>query len=185
MKRGLLFIVLLCIPALETMAHGIRLTVVQQQPLVLVNAGYHGSKPLAGAKVSVRFQDEKTDFLKGETGKDGIFSFKPDKPGKWIVTVDDLMGHRKTRTINIGEDFFPPPPAPVETAGKDKHGEKSPAADKPVLEEEPPQEKAGKKSQPPAGMMWGYLLKILLGVVLILVITVVMHHLHKKQEASK
>ena len=90
------------------LGHGVTVTAEKRYPCVLVNARYHGSKALVNASVTIRFQTEKKEFQKGNTDKNGNFCFYPDQTGKWTVTVDDLLGHRERKEIQIDNDFLTP-----------------------------------------------------------------------------
>lgn len=142
--------------------HGIKLTVVEKYPCIIVKTKYHGSKDLANANVTVFFQKEEKEFQKGNTDKNGNFCFYPDRTGKWSVTVDDGMGHRKTKEIVIGSDFFtilPPEPEPKKEA--------------PVPVKEVKEDRDDSCC---------YLLKIVLGIFLILLVTFILYRWRKKQE---
>jgi nickel transport protein len=51
-------------------------------------------------------QDSKTEYQNGRSDAAGVFSFVPDKPGKWKFVIDDEMGHRKEKTIEITGEFL-------------------------------------------------------------------------------
>jgi hypothetical protein len=169
------------------LGHGVTVTAEKRYPCVMVNARYHGSKALVNASVTIRFEKEKKEFQKGNTDKNGNFCFLPDKAGNWIVTVDDLIGHRGKKTITVTGDFF-------KTSFQDK--EKSEVT--PVKEETKPREKEkfSKKttrmetgetrdSASTGGEWCCYLLKIVLGVLLILVITYIFYRFRKPKESSQ
>ncbi len=155
-------------PAVRLFAHGIRVQVEMQSPFIVVKARYHGSKALADAPVSIRFANKTPVFQKGKTDKTGSYRFKPGQPGQWRITVDDLMGHRKTESITIGQDFFPPAPT-TPASVPDDTGKQEPKSKQEAAED----------------AMWGYLIKAIIGVLLILAITVVMQRRQKRQESNK
>ncbi len=161
-KKGMIVLMVLFFSTSLLFGHGIKLTVKEKYPCIIVNAKYHAGKDLADANVSVFFQKEDNEFQKGNTDKNGNFCFYPDQTGKWMVTVDDGMGHRKAEAIVIGSDFFtilPPEPEPKE--------------------EEPVPVKEVKEDRDD---ICCYLLKIVLGVLLILAITFILYRWRKKQE---
>jgi hypothetical protein len=169
------------------LGHGVTVTAEKKYPGVVVNARYHGSKALVNASVTIRFEKEKKEFQKGNTDENGNFCFFPDKTGQWIVTVDDLLGHRGKKTITVTEVFFNISSSP----GKEK------SEVTPVMEETKPREKekiskkstrmeTGKtnESSSTSGEWCCYLLKIGLGVLLILVITYIFYRFRKPKESS-
>ena len=186
-KKAISIIVLLFFSTLVLWGHGIKVTLEKKHPFVLVNAGYHGSKALANASVTISFAEapgEKetsqpgtgtvttvTEFQKGNTDKNGNFCFYPDKPGKWDVLVDDLTGHRGKKSIILSEDFFNVASLPEK--------EKSPLEITPV--------KVQEKSPSPifSEELCYFLLKIVLGVLLILVITYIFYRIRKRRERSE
>lgn len=129
--------------------HGIEISVGKKYPCVFLKVDYQGGNTMTHVDVSVFF--EKKEYQKGNTDKNGVFSFCPDQTGKWIVIVDDLMGHRKRVEIIINNEFLNPP-----TKNNDL---------KPVIT---------KKDA------CCYLLKIVLGVLLILGITFILYRWKKK-----
>ena len=169
------------------LGHGITVTAEQRYPCVRVNARYHGSKPLVNASVTLRFEKEEKEFQRGNTDKNGNFCFLPDKAGQWMVTVDDLLGHRGKTTITVSGDFF-------KTSSSQ---EKEKREVTPVKEEAASRvkEKIAKKSTrtqssetgestAPSGEWCCYLLKIVLGVLLILAITYIFYRFRKPKESS-
>lgn len=166
--------------------HGVTVTVEKRYPCVMVNARYHGSKAFVNASVTIRFEKEKKEFQKGNTDKNGNFCFFPDKAGQWIVTVDDLIGHRGKKTITVTEGFFNISSSP----GKEK-SEITPVKEEKKTREK---EKISKKStriegetreSASSGGDWCcYLLKFVLGVLLILAITYIFYRIRKRKESS-
>lgn len=183
---AILIILFLAAPFL--LGHGVTVTAEKRYPCVMVNARYHGSKALVNASVTIRFEKEKKEFQKGNTDKNGNFSFLPDKAGQWTVTVDDLIGHRGKKTITVTEDFF------KTSSSQDK--EKKEVT--PVKEETKPREKekiskkstqleTGEtiKSASSSGEWCCYLLKIILGVLLILAVTYIFYRFRKPKGSSQ
>jgi hypothetical protein len=165
-KKVMVIILLFFAPLL--FAHGIKVTVEKKSPFIIINARYHGSKAMAHASVTVVFESEKKEFQRGNTDKNGNFCFYPDRAGKWMVTVDDFLGHRKNKEILIDTDFLNPLPKENEITPADKEEE-----DKREVEKKPPYN---------TNEMCCYLLKIVLGVVLILVITFILYRWKKRHE---
>jgi nickel transport protein len=166
-KKGMIGLMVLFCSMSLLFGHGIKLTVVDKYPCIIVNAKYHGSKDLANANVTVFFEKEANEFQKGNTDKNGNFCFYPDQTGKWMVTVDDGMGHRKTKEIVIGSDFFtilPPEPEPE------------------PKKEEPIPVKKVKETKEDRDDICCYLLKIVLGIFLILLVTFILYRWRKRQE---
>ena len=164
--RTTVILIILFFAAPILLGHGVTVTVEKRYPGVIVNARYHGSKALVNASVTIHF--EKEEFQKGYTDKNGNFCFLPDKAGNWIVTVDDLVGHRGKKTVTVTEDFFKP------SSSRDKEKSEIP----PVNEETKP------RSASYGGEWCCYLLKIVLGVLLILVITYIFYRIRKSKESS-
>ena len=168
------------------LGHGVTVTAEKRYPGVMVNARYHGSKALVNASVTIHFEKEKKEFQKGNTDKNGNFCFLPDKAGEWIVTVDDLIGHRGKKTVTVTGDFF----KTFSSQDKEKK-EVTPIKEETKLQEK---EKISKKStrieeetrESPSGSgEWCcYLLKIVLGVLLILAITYIFYRFRKPKESS-
>jgi len=165
-KKVMVILLLFFAPLL--FAHGIKVTVEKKSPFVIINASYHGSKALAHARVTVVFETGKKEFQKGNTDKNGNFCFYPDRVGQWMVTVDDLLGHRKRKEILIDNEFLNPIPKENVVKPADKEEE-----DKREVEIKPPFH---------TNEMCCYLLKIVLGVVLILIITFILHRWKKRHE---
>lgn len=183
-----LMIMIMSLAAPFLLGHGVTVTAEKRYPCVMVNARYHGSKALVNASVTLRFEKEKKEFQKGNTDKNGNFCFFPDKTGQWIVTVDDLLGHRGKKTITVTEVFFNISSSP----GKEKR-EVAPVKGETKTREK---EKISKKStrietgetreSPSTSGKWCcYLLKIVLGVLLILVITYIFYRFRKPKESSQ
>ncbi len=48
-------------------------------------------------------------YLKGRTDKNGVVSFLPDRPGKWVIKVvaeSDHGGHTTTAEIQVNENLL-------------------------------------------------------------------------------
>jgi hypothetical protein len=170
------------------LGHGVTVTAEQRYPCVVVNARYHGSKALVNASVTIRFEKEKKEFQQGNTDKNGNFCFLPDKAGEWIVTVDDLIGHRGKKTVTITGGFF------KTSSSRDKEKkevtpvkEETNFREKEEISKKSTQMETGetRESASSSGEWCCYLLKIILGVLLILVITYIFYRFRKPKESSR
>ncbi|MBN1272286.1 MAG: hypothetical protein JXB26_08450 [Candidatus Aminicenantes bacterium] len=93
--------------ALMLSAHGVRIDVVKKIPMVCIQAVYEGGDPLGFSSVSIRVPgNPPEDFQSGWTDAHGRFAFVPDRAGKWLVLVDDEMGHRDETVVEIAAEFI-------------------------------------------------------------------------------
>ncbi len=178
------FLVCLFMAAPVLWGHGLKVTVIKKSPCVIVNAQYHGASGLAFAEISILFEGEENPFQKGEMDKYGNFCFYPDQKGKWLVKVDDGMGHIKGQEIVIEGDFFQSvtPTSPEKETAKravPESGEEAPA-------QQPAAEKVSSKpthqpAKPPVSEsdFCCYMLKIVLGLGLIFGITLLLKKFKK------
>jgi nickel transport protein len=110
MKKTVLFYVLMGMTVLA-FAHGVNVDVSQQSPFIVVRAAYSGGIVLSGALVRIeRPGEDKKEFQSGRMDISGCFVFKPDKPGEWVIVIDDEKGHRKKAMVSLDEVFFSPSP---------------------------------------------------------------------------
>ena len=73
---------------------------------------------MPGAAVEVRSPGAGEEpWQKGETDRNGHFSFMPDMAGEWILIVDDGMGHREESRFILPSDFRTLEAIPSESAG--------------------------------------------------------------------
>lgn len=158
--------------------HGVKLTVEMKSPEISINAKYHGGKNLPDAGVTIFFEKEGKEFLKGKTDDGGNYRFKPDKPGTWIVVVDDLTGHRKKVDFRVEATFFSSAVTPG-SLKKSQIDNSTLSAPKNTAEPE-----GSKSSSIVAGAEDYYLLRIAAGVVLILGITFFLYRVKKKKESA-
>lgn len=107
-KNLILLFITLAIFTPLLLGHGIRLTLEEKCPCVIVKAGYHAGNVLKNATVTIFYLSDtgSQEFQKGFTDKNGNFSFTPDKAGEWTVVVDDLTGHRGKKSLSLSVDFF-------------------------------------------------------------------------------
>ncbi len=95
----IVFIVVLAVYPLKSMAHGVRGKVASGG--VIVKAEYTTGESMSYAKVEITAPDKKIPFQIGRTDRNGRFCFYPDTPGKWKVVVEDGMGHRLEMAIPV------------------------------------------------------------------------------------
>jgi len=109
------FILLAVLLAGDILAHGVQIESEMHYPCILVKVMYSGGKPIKFAAVKIISPDSaRADFQNGRADANGIFSFVPDTPGEWQVSIDDEMGHRLQRKIIVKEDFFDEETKPLE-----------------------------------------------------------------------
>ena len=101
--RGAIFIALLLSPLL--LAHDIEISVRLTAPSVVAKAAYAGRDPVSFAEVAVHTPDSEAEYQTGRTDLNGYFAFVPDAPGPWRIIVDDELGHRTEKTIEVPSPF--------------------------------------------------------------------------------
>ena len=101
-------IALLLAPLL--LAHDIELAVRLTAPSVVTRAAYAGRDPVSFAEVAVHKPDSESEYQTGRTDLNGYFAFVPDGPGLWQIIVDDELGHRTEKTVEV--------PSPFESSGE-------------------------------------------------------------------
>jgi len=45
--------------------------------------------------------DKEVEHQNGRTDRNGVFAFRPDVPGTWIIEADDGMGHKERAKVRI------------------------------------------------------------------------------------
>ncbi len=101
------FILLTVLLGGDILAHGVQIESEMHYPCILVRVMYSGGKPIKFAVFEIISPDSaRAAFQNGRADANGIFSFVPDAPGEWQVSIDDEMGHRLQRKIVVMEDFF-------------------------------------------------------------------------------
>lgn len=185
-KSLLLVIVFALILHFSVFAHGIKVETRMDSPFVIVISSYHGGKAIPQAIVTVTFEKQDKPFVEGNTDKDGIFRFKPDKPGIWSVRADDGTGHRRTLEIKLDQSFFNTVPIvqPVLVTPETKG---TPVVNSPEIRKNmaaQPNEGASAQKKPSITKQeWlFYIIKIILGIALILGITIYLQRLLKNKE---
>jgi len=176
--------------------HGIKITLETKPPVVIVNAAYHGSKSLTGAKILITFVTGNFEFQTGNTDKNGNFCFYPHKPGKWSILIDDQIGHRGKKAITLSQEFFniQPSSAKVKSESiidskKEKGKPKAPSKNEekknlPNDSEKSPLDK-GLPATASKSDFCCYALKIVLGALSILLVAYIFYWLRKRKEIVK
>ena len=80
-------------------AHGVRGKIARGG--IVIIAEYTTGEPMSYAKVVITAPDKKIPFQIGRTDRNGRFCFFPDMPGKWMVVVEDGMGHRLEMNLPV------------------------------------------------------------------------------------
>jgi nickel transport protein len=100
--RGAIFALLLA-PLL--LAHDIEIAVRLTAPSVVTRATYAGSDPVSFAEVTVYKPGSETEYQTGRTDLNGYFAFVPDGSGRWHIIVDDELGHRTDKMVEVSSPF--------------------------------------------------------------------------------
>jgi nickel transport protein len=87
------------------LAHDIEIRVRLTAPSVVARAAYAGSDPVSFAEVAVHKPGLETEYQTGRTDRNGYFAFVPDGPGSWRIIVDDELGHRTEKTVDVPSPF--------------------------------------------------------------------------------
>ena len=83
-------------------AHGLGYRLLKNDTTEVVEFRYSNGSALPFAEVEVWSPDDaEIEFQNGRTDKNGRFSFFPDVPGIWRVTVSDGMGHATSAQCEI------------------------------------------------------------------------------------
>ncbi len=158
--------------------HGVKITAEEKTPCVIVHSVYHGGSVLSGARIAIGYGPQNIKFQEGFTDKKGNFSFYPDKAGQWLITVDDLTGHRGKKTIELEESFF-------QNASPSQSQSTSITTPQKTETQIKPRPNPGKRVPPftESDLYW-YLVKIGLGIFLIGVTTYIIQRLLKRTESA-
>jgi nickel transport protein len=99
MKRAVLWGLL---PLAPLAAHDIETAVELTPRAVIVRSAYAGTDPVAFAQVEI-FSPAQAEvpFQTGRTDTNGMFSFVPDRDGRWLFIIDDELGHRVEKPIQV------------------------------------------------------------------------------------
>jgi nickel transport protein len=85
-------------------AHGVEYEFIRDN--VTIKASFSGGKPFYPATFDLYSPDDYEEvYLSGETSDKGMFSFKPNKPGKWVVMLRDKTGHGTRINIDVNKDL--------------------------------------------------------------------------------
>ncbi len=83
-------------------AHGLGYRLLKNDTTKVVEFRYSNGSALPYAEVEVWSPDDaEIEFQNGRTDKNGRFSFFPDVPGIWRVTIADGMGHAASAQCEI------------------------------------------------------------------------------------
>ena len=97
-----LFIVLLiCSPF--AWCHGVKGRITQTKGY-LVTAEYDDGEPMSYSELEIKSSYSDLPFQTGRTDRNGCIMFKPDRPGKWQVVVNDGMGHRMALDLEVEQE---------------------------------------------------------------------------------
>ena len=105
MKQSmLLFFAMICTMILPSgaAAHGTDYRVLDDAPVIAAEFFYADKEPMRYAEVLV-FSPENQDveYQNGRTDQNGVFAFCPEMPGKWLVKVNDGMGHAVRAEVSV------------------------------------------------------------------------------------
>ena len=106
-------IVAICLLAAPpALAHDLAVRIQIAPPAIIARASYAGTEPAPFAKVLVYSPaSAQTPYQSGNADKHGTFSFVPDAPGRWRISMDDEMGHMTTATVEVPHPFDGSAPA--------------------------------------------------------------------------
>jgi nickel transport protein len=83
-------------------AHGTGARVLDDANAVAVHFHYADQGPMQYAEILVFSpSDKEVEHQNGRTDRNGVFAFRPDAPGTWIIEADDGMGHKERARIRI------------------------------------------------------------------------------------
>lgn len=83
-------------------AHGLGYRLLKNDTTEVIEFRYSDGSTLPFAEVEVWSPDDaEIEFQNGRTDKNGRFSFFPDAPGIWRVTISDGMGHAASAQCEI------------------------------------------------------------------------------------
>ncbi len=87
--------------------HGIEVEIKWHSPALVATCTWSGGGgAVVGAAVEVYSPDDGDEpYQKGETDRNGRFSFVPESAGEWNFIVDDGMGHREETRYILPLDF--------------------------------------------------------------------------------
>lgn len=98
----LLFLSGIIISNTTASAHGLGYRLFKNETTEVVEFRYSNGSALPFAEVEVWSPDDaEIEFQNGRTDKNGRFSFSPDAPGIWRITISDGMGHAASAQCEI------------------------------------------------------------------------------------
>jgi len=87
----------------DAYAHGTGHRLLKHEPVVAFEFHYSDDTPMRYAEVMVFSpQDMKVEHQNGRSDRNGKFVFCPDVPGKWLIKVNDGMGHEEKAVVEVG-----------------------------------------------------------------------------------
>lgn len=103
-----LFLLLMCssfsLPEL-VFAHGTGHRVLKDAQTRTLEFYYSDHTPMTYAQVLVFSPlNREIEHQNGRTDKNGVFVFRPDTQGRWLVKVSDGMGHAEEATVEVSLD---------------------------------------------------------------------------------
>lgn len=82
--------------------HDLQVTWQKEGRAVIIRSAYAGTEVCAYAGIEIFSpNDSRVEFQNGRTDARGMFSFVPDRVGKWRAVIDDEMGHRVETIIDL------------------------------------------------------------------------------------
>jgi len=98
---SLLAVIPIGLPA-DAVAHGTGHRLLKHQPVVAVEFHYSDDTPMRYAEVMVFSpRNLKVEHQNGRTDRNGKFVFCPDVPGKWLIKVNDGIGHEEKAVMEV------------------------------------------------------------------------------------
>lgn len=84
-------------------AHGATYELEETEHSVSLRFSYSIGEVIRGGSVRVHTPDGQL-WQQGQTDNAGLFSFVPDRPGNWLVDVNDGGGHQVQARISVSPD---------------------------------------------------------------------------------
>jgi nickel transport protein len=85
-----------------TAAHGTDYRVLDDTPVVAAEFLHSDKDPMRYAEVLVFSPENKNvEYQNGRTDRNGRFAFCPEMPGKWLIKVNDGMGHAVRAEVSV------------------------------------------------------------------------------------
>lgn len=107
MKRLAIYFSILFLSVTSSFAHDVKISIELAPPSVIVRSFYSGSEPISYASILVFSpSDAGTEYQNGRSDADGVFAFVPAKAGEWKFIIDDEMGHKEEKIIEISAEFL-------------------------------------------------------------------------------